>query len=94
MIDIIDPIKRYKVIDIEGNVRTVYRRRSSIQGFVDMGLVAESLPVNPNSNIYGDEDMIYGGFIYDPLDKKDIFRAYPQLLKALYLMRRGALRPL
>lgn len=88
-----NPIMRYKVIEIDGHIRTVYRRRSTMQGFVDVGLAVESLPVNPNSSIYCDEDMIYGGFIYDPLNPIDSLRAYPQLLITLHLMRGGAIRP-
>lgn len=76
-------------MDTTGNIRTVYRSPVVMQGFVDMGLAVECLPENPNYNIYSCEDLIYGGFLYDPLEYNDILRAYPQLLKTLYALKGG-----
>lgn len=62
-----NPDRRYKVRGIDGNIRTVIAPESSyIKDLVDAGLAVPSLPENPNPGIYTNEDMIYGGFRFDP----------------------------
>jgi hypothetical protein len=84
-------IKKYRTIRGDGTLISAHRSEEMMQPFVDMGLVVECLPDNPNSSIYGDEDVIYGGYRFDPLDVKDILKAYPQLLKIYQMLRSGAI---
>jgi hypothetical protein len=86
----IDPIKRYKIVTLDGKFKNVKRHRSTMQGFVDMGLAAEAYPAGGCC-----EDLIYGGFIADPDDANvaDCLRAYPTLKKVYAFVRRIQLQP-
>jgi hypothetical protein len=86
----IDPVKRYKIVTLDGKFKNVKRHRSTMQGFVDMGFAAEAYPSGGCC-----EDLIYGGFIADPDDSNitDCLRAYPTLKKVYSFARRYQLQP-
>lgn len=69
-------MKRYKVRGINGKINTVYARENGyIQDLLNTGIAVPSLPKNPNPAIYADENQIYPGYKFDPVNDQDALEA-------------------
>lgn len=90
-------VKRYKVIDFEGDVRVIYRDADYMKPFVKMGLAVQTLATrgHPWDKLYDGRDPLYGNWLSDPeLDYqqlKDQYEAYPNLIKGKQAVDMGML---
>ena len=79
-------LKRYKVIDVNGNLRSIKRPPEMMQFYVDIGLAMEELP-EPGLSFYkGSRDFFRKGnpIMFEPFkwDKRGIVEAYAPLFIA------------
>lgn len=79
----------YKIIDINGNLKTVERPPEVMQPYVDMGLAMESLPF-PKWGCYRGSRDIQGNIVFEPFDWDEdgfkeayapLFDAYQKLIR-------------
>jgi hypothetical protein len=77
-------VRRYKVRGVDGNINTVHAHEGTMREYVNLGLAVPSLPGNPNPAIYCDEDVIYGGYLFDPEnDQEAMQELYGEIQRAI-----------
>jgi hypothetical protein len=84
--------KRYKIIDMHGNLRSVYRSAEMMQPYIDLGLAMEELPVYTGwrSCYRGIEDN-NGNILTEPYewDRERMKRAYKSIILAYWKLAGG-----
>ena len=89
-------LRRYKIIDVFGNLKSISRPQEMMQYFVDIGFAMEELP-EPNLGCYkGSRDFFNGGRIkFEPYkwDNEKLAEAYAPLIIAYKRIKSGHIMP-